>query len=48
MGFIGTFLAVLVGGWIETQWRFVERAHEGVTGEDWGREGIAAKDEPLW
>lgn len=48
MGFVETFLMVLIGGVIENKWRIIERTTEGVTGEDWGREGIAAEDQPLW
>jgi hypothetical protein len=48
MGFVETFLMVILGGMIEREWRFIERTTEGVTGQDWGREGIAAEDQPLW
>ncbi len=48
MGFVETFLMVILGGMIESEWRFIERTNEGITGQDWGREGIAAEDQPLW
>ena len=48
MGFWEILTLVLIGGEIEKKWRIVERTTEGVTGQDWGREGIAAEDQPLW
>ena len=48
MGFVETFLMVILGGMIESEWRVLERTAEGVTGQDWSRPGIAAEDQPLW
>ena len=48
MGIIEFWLCFWMGVGIEGTFRPLERTAEAVTPWDWGREGIAAVDEPLW